>query len=115
MNKWKKEELINYCKKNGIKKYSKKTKEQLLHIIYPVTYSIKKKEYYIPSKAWENIISFCNGLITSSNKIKTKTKFMDIFQIIYEDNLYHDINNWLKKKDDKNKERFSEYLTDYRK
>lgn len=89
MEKWTRVQLIEYCKEKGITKYSRKKKEEILYMIDPTRYDINISAYEMPSPENKNIEIL--------KPIKTKIKFMAVFQRVYEDIIFTELSNWLKK------------------
>ena len=58
-------QLIEYCKKNDIKKYSRKTNKNIIKLINK---KISSKEIYIPERPWEIIMQFCKGYTKAIKK-----------------------------------------------
>ena len=65
MDKFTRNQLIDYCKKNNIKKYSRKTNKNIIKLI---NNAISKKEFYIPERPWEIIMNFCKGYTKAIKK-----------------------------------------------
>jgi hypothetical protein len=101
-------QLIEFCKKNGIKKYSRKRNSQIVELIKEAkdekirlcaeaaAAAAEKKDrerrseksFYFPNRAWANIISFCNGML-KYKEINSRQEFLENYWRIYQDMLYN--------------------------
>lgn len=78
-------QLVQYCKDNGIKKYSRKRNHELIALIDKFKKTLtSKKEFYIPSRPWKIIIQFTHGMRPKKNIRSNWQYFMEFRDIIFE-------------------------------
>ena len=95
MEKYTVAKLKSICKERGIKKYSGKKKAELIKLIKEKNEEEQKrkrssKSFYIPSRPWKNIMSFCNGMLVYK-EINNKEEFLENYWRLYQDMMYQNI------------------------